>query len=190
MESHSIDETRWYVWVDDKTYGPYTCENLLEFLTPDMFTCPENGTEWLKASEIPELKYILEQSGQEPRGWYIKSFGGPENGPYTRKEMDNLIASGKIGENDYFKHIDWADYKHGTQTGIFSPHKNKTKSVSEPPSIDKFIEELIISSDEELKKEFHEHWHRYPKNFQRALLSELKKRKLVSFFDRLNKIFA
>ena len=49
---------------------------------------------------------------------------------------------------------------------------------------------ILVGASEELKKEFHEHWHRYPKNFQKALLSELKKRKLVSFFDRLKKIFA
>lgn len=86
----------WYVWREERIYGPYDQEQLSAFLTPDTQVYHRQlATEWTPASSIPALKEILEGRVTPPLEWIIKR-EGRERPPISQSALVRMIEHDEI----------------------------------------------------------------------------------------------
>lgn len=61
-----INKNEYYVALDNEVYGPYTLQKLYGLgLLPDTLISTSNS-EWIKASEYPELQHLFQNNNQSP----------------------------------------------------------------------------------------------------------------------------
>lgn len=59
-------DQRWFVHIDNKTYGPYSGHEIKQFVADDRITaadllCPEGGSAWVEAAHEPTLASLFRQ---------------------------------------------------------------------------------------------------------------------------------
>ena len=98
----------YYVKRSGKEYGPYSLEQLKEFITPETELRIGSGIRWVVACELEELRQFL--ATMEPGGakyWFYYDSGGKELGPFSRRELIELLRTGVLTPDMEFKHFSW-----------------------------------------------------------------------------------
>ncbi len=71
-----------YIIENGQQRGPFTLEQLRFIpITPDTEVWKEGMYNWVKASEVPELRDLLDAQGQTPYGQSGQQYGQPYGGP-------------------------------------------------------------------------------------------------------------
>ena len=71
-----------YIIENGQQRGPFTLEQLRFMpITPDTEVWKEGMYNWVKASEVPELRDLLDAQGQTPYGQSGQQYGQPYGGP-------------------------------------------------------------------------------------------------------------
>lgn len=71
-----------YIIENGQQRGPFTLEQLRFIpITPDTEVWKEGMYNWVKASEVPELRELLDAQGQTPYGQSGQQYGQPYGGP-------------------------------------------------------------------------------------------------------------
>ncbi|MEW5693155.1 MAG: GYF domain-containing protein [Candidatus Hydrogenedentota bacterium] len=98
----------YYVLHQGKEYGPYSLEQLKEFVTKATQIRIGKSNRYIPAFELAELYDFFEKKEVSvEKYWFYYDDSGKEFGPFSRQELINLIKEGKITAQMKFKHITW-----------------------------------------------------------------------------------
>lgn len=98
---------RWFVYKNDRVYGPYVKEQLAAFLVAEDLIFRENSQEWKRAGDEPLLEEVLSGYIQPKLEWFITPAGKLERGPFTRTALLAIMTRKEIKPTDFIRHISW-----------------------------------------------------------------------------------
>lgn len=102
------------VRVDEKEYGPYSLEQLKEFAKASTPVRAAADSEWRPAAEIEGLAGFF--SAGAPTGgvetailkdWFFFDAAGARHGPYTRREIEDLLRREVLAGEMKIQHLNW-----------------------------------------------------------------------------------
>lgn len=173
---------RWYAWVGNQIYGPYTPEQLAEFIQPESTLCREGTEEWKTAKDFPGLSFLL--SGipiQAPPtvGWLVRRDGSDAVlGPFSKSKVTEMIQKGEIVGQDSVRHTDWEEWETVGQTKLVA-QKGLVEKTAIIPNPEGFHKVVIEAADEDLLKEYKENYKLYARRERKMLKEEVLRRGLI-----------
>lgn len=99
---------RWFIYKDQKVYGPYEPERLAAFIDSGTMVTREGGRRWMRAGEDAELKPVLDGRIRPVPEWFANRRGHRILGPMTRADLVGRIESEEIGAGDLLRHESWS----------------------------------------------------------------------------------
>lgn len=173
---------RWYAWVENQMYGPYTPEQLAEFVRPETLLCREGAEDWKSTKDYPELGFLLAGLPVEPPpnlGWLAKLANTDiVLGPFPKSRISEMIQKGELSREDLVKHTDWDEWEEVGKTKLVE-HKAPAEKPEAPPSPEGFHKVVLESSDTELLKEYHDKYKLYARAERKILKEELLRRGII-----------
>lgn len=154
----------YYALIDEKEYGPYSIEQLKEFINknhlirrievenPDAEKnlATEEKKDWKSAETFDELKdFFSLQKNTGIKDWFYFDENGTELGPFSKTELDGFIIKNTITENTYIKHLNWKDPVVFSETKLYK--KKQSREESDITGNKKETENEIAASPKKLK---------------------------------------
>jgi hypothetical protein len=120
---------RWYVYIDERVYGPYGREQLTAFLKPETLVAREGRQDWAAAATDPDLADVLAGAIQPAREWHIARPNKPLQGPYTLQAVVAMIERREIHPRDMIMHQNWSAAMPIGQTRFYAKWRDPTVSL-------------------------------------------------------------
>lgn len=117
---------RWFIYKDQKVYGPYTPEQLSAFIDADTAVTREGHEHWVPARQDPGLKDVLEGKVEPALEWYVNRRGHQVLGPMTRSALLAMLERGEIETSDLVRHESWTHEIFLGQTRLYALWKDPT----------------------------------------------------------------
>ncbi len=115
---------RWFVYIDEKVYGPYSPEQLTPFIREETYVVREGQEMWVHANEDPQLKDVLAGKVQPSLEWFVGKTSKAMNGPFTRSALNTMIERHEIGPADLIRHQDWTECVPLGETKLYAKWKD------------------------------------------------------------------
>ncbi|MEK8022215.1 MAG: DUF4339 domain-containing protein [Candidatus Hydrogenedentota bacterium] len=122
---------RWFVYIDNKIYGPYIREQLTTFLAPETRVAREGNETWTTAAEDPELADVLTGRIVPALEWHVSKPGKPFRGPFTRQALMAMIERKEVEPKDLVLHSSWTEAMPLGQTRLYAKWSDPTANLDE-----------------------------------------------------------
>ncbi len=122
---------RWFVYIDEKVYGPYSPEQLTPFIREETYVVREGQEMWVHANEDPQLKDVLAGKVQPSLEWFVGKTSKAMNGPFTRSALNTMIERHEIGPADLIRHQDWTECVPLGETKLYAKWKDPHADIDD-----------------------------------------------------------
>jgi competence protein ComEC len=124
----------YFASADGKEYGPYSLEQLKEFVKASTLVRVAADADWRPAAELAELEHffsVMSSSGEIEesmlKDWFLFDASDARQGPYTRREIDDLVKREVISPEMKIQHLTWSEPRllketHLVQNGVARPN--------------------------------------------------------------------
>ncbi len=117
---------RWFIYKDQKVYGPYSPEQLTTFIGPETPVTREGHEHWVPARQDPSLRDVLDGKVQPSLEWYVNRRGHQVLGPMTRSALLAMVERGEIETSDLIRHESWTSEVFLGQSRLYALYKDPT----------------------------------------------------------------
>ncbi len=97
----------WYLFRNERIYGPYEIEQLAAFLNREDIVAREGAASWTSAGDDPMLDDLFNGAYQPKLEWFITRQGLPTRGPFTLYALKKIFERSEIGPDDLVRHETW-----------------------------------------------------------------------------------
>lgn len=134
-EPAALPGAAYYAQVDGKAYGPYSIEQLKEFVEPETHVRAEDGERWGAAAELEALReFFVNRETPSIKDWFYFDLNGKQCGPHSRVELEELIGRQIITQDMKILHLNWDAPLILADTKLF---KDMKTTVPEPAPLPK-----------------------------------------------------
>jgi len=119
-------DAEYHALVDGKEYGPYSLEQLKEFVKSS--TPVRNGArrEWQEAGTLPALAGFFAAAAATDKveesalkDWFFLDAAGAQHGPFSRNEVEDLLRREVLTGEMQIRHLNWAEPRLLKRTHLF-----------------------------------------------------------------------
>lgn len=122
---------RWFVYIDNKVYGPYSPEQLSPFLRHDTLVTRTGAEHWTPATQDPLLKDVLEGKISPHLEWFVTRAGKAERGPIGHDALIAMIERHELELRDLIRHQSWPEGVALGQTRLYAKWKDPRMELDE-----------------------------------------------------------
>jgi hypothetical protein len=122
---------RWFVYIDNKVYGPYSPEQLSPFLRPETLVTRAGAEQWISATQDPLLKDVLDGKISARLEWYVTRAGKPERGPLGHDALIAMIERHELELRDLIRHESWKESVALGQSRLYAKWKDPAMDLDE-----------------------------------------------------------
>lgn len=179
----------YWVYTEEGAQGPYDLEAMTGWIQPDHPLCPEGGTDWTRAGDVPEVaaRHFAAApsnppgppapSDSPPAGdWYLTTSRGDSEGPMEIADLRERIRSGVVAPDALLRHKNWKEARKLNETRLFARIRGKD-NLSELHW--ELYEIALYALDDELRAEHKIRFRDYHPPEREILEAEAKSRGLV-----------